>query len=111
MMICVSTFWSVLACVIPWKHKFPLDTEDEEKVGISSEDEAQGMPLVDHQACLAVRPAQVPVTSTATPGTSTTPSATAGSAAAAALAVGAPGPDEVVVKKAALVTMKRQVAA
>ena len=35
-----------------WKHKFPQDMEDEGKVGLSSEDKAEGMPLVPHQACM-----------------------------------------------------------
>ena len=39
-----------------WKHHFPQDTEDEAAVGISSKDEADGMPLVDHQVRRAVRP-------------------------------------------------------
>ena len=96
-----------------WKHHFPQDTEDEAAVGISSEDEADGMPLVDHQVRRAVRP---------TPAAPAPPAAAAGSAATVSTAATAsmgtctdapqgPAPDEVVVKKSALLTMKRQVAA
>ena len=96
-----------------WKHRFPQDTEDEAAVGISSEDEANSMPLVDHQARRAVRP---------TPAAPTPPAAAVGSAATMSTAATAstgtstdapqgPTPDEVVVKKSALLTMKRQVAA
>ena len=96
-----------------WKHCFPQDTEDEASVGISSEDEADGMPLVDHQVRRAVRP---------TPAAPTPPASAARSAAAMSTAATAstgtstdapqgPMSDEVVVKKSAFLTMKRQVAA
>ena len=67
-------------------------------MGLLSEDEAEGMPMVPHQARRAVCPAPAPAPA---------PSATAGSAAAAP----ASGPGEVIVKKAALVSMKKQMAA
>ena len=95
-----------------WKHCFPQDTEDKAAVGISSEDEADGMPLVDHQVRRVVRP---------TPAVPAPPAAAAGSAATVSTAATASTgtstdapqgsvPDEVVVKKSALLTMKRQVA-
>ena len=95
-----------------WKHRFPHDTEDEAAVGISSKDEADGKPLVDHQARRAVRP---------TPAAPAPPAAAAGSTATVSTAATAstgtftdapqgPAPDQVVVKKSALLTMKRQVA-
>ena len=100
-----------------WKHKFPQDMEDKGKVRLSSEDEAEGMPLVPHQAHQAVRPPtplvsppdEVPTTS----GTSYAPAAVGSVAAAlaASTAEGGPSPDEVVVKKAVLVLMKHQMAA
>ena len=85
--------------------------DDKGNVGLSSKDEAEGMPLVPHQADHAVRPpaplvpppAEVPTTS----GLTSVPAAV-GSAAAA---VGGPRLDEVVVKKAALVMMTHQMAA
>ena len=40
---------SRLSCTL-WKHHFPQDMEDEAAIGISSEDEVDGMPLVSHQA-------------------------------------------------------------
>ena len=103
---------SRLSCTL-WKHHFPQDTEDEAAVGISSEDEADGMPLVDHQVRRVVRP---------TPAAPTPPAAAVGSAATISTAATAsmgtstdapqgPTPDEVVVEKSALLTMKRQVAA
>ena len=100
-----------------WKHCFPQDTEDKATIGISSEDEADGMPLVDHQVRRAVRPMPaVPAPPRAAP------LAAAGSAADVSTAATTntdastnvpQGPvlDEVVVKKSALLTMKRQVAA
>ena len=95
-----------------WKHHFPQDTEDEAAIGISSKDEVDGMPLVDHQARRAVRPTPaVPIPP------STAPSAAARSAAAT-VSTGTsmdvpqgPAPDEVIVKKSALLSMKRQMAA
>ena len=87
-----------------WKHRFPQDTEDEAAVGISSEDEADGMPSVDHQVRRAIRPtpaASVPTASTAaTASTGTSTDASQG-----------PALGEVVVKKSALLTMKRQMTA
>ena len=96
-----------------WKHRFLQDTEDEAAVAISSEDEADSMPLVDHQVRRAVRP---------TPAAPALPAAAAGSTATVSTAATAsmgtstdapqcPAPDEVVVKKSALLTMKRQMAA
>ena len=96
-----------------WKHQFPEDAEDEAAVGISSEDQVDGMPLVDHQERRAVRP---------TPAASVPPPSAAGSAATASTAATAsmgtstdapqgPAPGEVVVKKSALLTMKRQMTA
>ena len=95
-----------------WKHHFPQDTEDKALVGISSKDEVDGMPLVDHQARRVVRP---------TPAAPTPPASAAGSAAMSTAATAStctstdapqgPTSEEVVVKKSALLTMKRQVAA
>ena len=48
---------SRLGCML-WKHHFPQDMEDKAAIGISSEDEVDGMPLVDHQVRRAVRPTQ-----------------------------------------------------
>ena len=94
-----------------------MDTEDETLVGISSEDEAEDLDLDPSIAHQAVR-WSVPVPSA---GTSAAPSAGAGSAATVSTAATAstgtstdvpqgPVPDEVVGKKSALLTMKRQVA-
>ena len=92
-------------CCTMFKCKCLVDTEDEALVGISSEDEAEDLDLGPSTACQAVRQgAPAP-----TAGTSATPSAAAGSAAA--VAVPTPGPDKVIVKKAALVTMQKQMAA
>ena len=88
-----------------FKCKCPADTEDEALVGISSEDEAEDLDLDPSIACQAVRQS-VPAPSA---GTSAALSAAAGSAAAV---VGpTPGLDEVIVKKAALVTVQKQMAA
>ena len=88
-----------------FKHKCLVDTEDEALVGISSEDEAEDLDLDPSIACQAIRQdAPAP-----TERTSAVPSAAAGSAAA--VAGPTPGPDEVIVKKAALVTMQEQMAA
>ena len=97
-----------------WKHHFPQDTEDKAAVGISSKDEVDSMPLVDHQVRRVVRP---------TPAAPTPPAAAAAAESAATMSTAAtasmgtstdapqgPMPDEVVVKKSALLTMKRQVA-
>ena len=103
---------SRLGCTL-WKHWFPEDTEDEAAVGISSEDKADGMPLVDHQVRRVVRP---------TPAASVLPPSAAGLAATASTAATAsmgtstdapqgPALGEVVVKKSALLTMKRQMTA
>ena len=99
---------SRLGCTL-WKHQFPEDTEDEAAVGISSEDEVDSMPLVDHQVRRVVRP---------TPAASVPPLSAAGSAATASTAATAsmgtstdapqgPALGEVVVKKSALLTMKK----
>ena len=70
-----------------WKHKFPQDTEDEGKIRLSIKDEAEGMPLVPHQAHQAVRPPAPCVPSPAEVPQTLMPSsvpAAVGSAAAAA---------------------------
>ena len=88
-----------------FKCKYPADTEDEALVGISSEDEAEGLdldPAIAHQAVRQGAPAPIV-------GTSAVPSAEVRSAAA--MAGPTPGPEEVIMKKAALVTMQRQIAA
>ena len=92
-------------CCMMFKHKCPADTEDKAWVGISSEDEAEDLDLDPSIACQAVRQgAPAPIA-----GTSAAPSAAVGSAAAV---VGpTPGLDEVIVKRAALVTMQKQMAA
>ena len=72
--------------------------EDEGKVRLPSEDEAEGMPLVPHQACHAVRPptSLVP-SSTEVPLTSMLSSVPAAVRLAASTAgAGGPGSDEVV---------------
>ena len=96
-----------------WKHCFPQDTEDEAAVGISSKDEVDGMPLVDHQVRRVVRPTPaVPAPPAAAAGFTATMStaATASTGTSTDTPQGSV-PDEVVVKKSALLTMKRQVAA
>ena len=93
-----------------WKHCFPQYTGDEAAVGISSKDEADGMPLVDHQARRAVRPTPaVPVPPRAAPPAAAGSAATASTGTSTEAPQG-PVPDEVVVKKSSLLTMKRQVA-
>ena len=87
-------------CCTMFKHKCPVDTEDEALVGISSEDEAEDLDLDPSIACQAVRQGA----SAPTAGTSAMPSAAAGSAAA--MVGPTPGLGEVIVKKAALVTMQ-----
>ena len=88
-------------CCTMFKHKCPADTEDEALIGISSED-LDLDPSIAHQAVRQGAPAP-------TAGTSSAPSAAAGSAAAV---VGpTPGLDKVTVKKAAVVTMQKQMAA
>ena len=71
------------------------------------------MPLVPHQECHAVRPpaplVPPPTEAPTTLGLSSAPAAVGLSSSTAA--AGGPGPDEVVVKKAALVMMKHQMAA
>ena len=87
-----------------FKFKCPADTEDEALVGISSEDEAEDMDLdlaITHQA---VRQAPVLIV-----GTSGVLSTRVMSMAAATGPI--PGPEEVIVKKAALVTVQKQMAA
>ena len=84
-----------------FKCKCPADTKDEALVGISSEDEAEDLdldPAIAHQAVRQGAPAPVA-------GTSAVP------LAAATVAGPTPGPDEVIMKKAALVTMQKQMAA
>ena len=88
--------------------------EDKAAIGISSEDKADGMPLVDHQARRAVRPTSaVPTPPSAAPPAADSSAATASAAATASTSTSTdvPAPDEVIVKKSALFTMKRQVAA
>ena len=92
-------------CCMMFKHKCPADTEDEALVGISSEDEAEDLdldPAIAHQAVRQGAPAPIV-------GTSAVPSAEVRSAAA--VAGPTPGPEEVIMKKAALVTMQKQMAA
>ena len=92
-------------CCTMFKHKCPGDTEDEALVGISSEDEAEDLDLDPAIACRAVRQgASAPIV-----GTSGVPSAEVRSMAAAAGPT--PGPEEVIMKKAALVTVQKQMAA
>ena len=91
-------------CCTMFKLKCPADTEDEALVGISSEDEAEDMDLDLAIACQAVRQAPVLIV-----GTSGVLSAEVMSMAAATGPV--PGPEEVIVKKAALVTVHKQMAA
>ena len=91
-------------CYTMFKLKCPADTEDEALVGISSEDEAEDMDLdltITHQA---VRQAPVLIV-----GTSGVLLAEVISMAAATGPV--PGPEEVIMKKAALVTVQKQMAA
>ena len=88
-------------CCTMFKCKCPADTEDEALVGISSEDEAEDLdldPAITHWAVRQGAPAPIVGTS-------------AVSSAAATVAGPTPGPDEVIVKKAALVTMQKQMAA
>ena len=88
-----------------FKHKCPEDTEDEALVGISSEDEAEDLDLDPTIACWAVRQgAPAPIM-----GTSGVLSAEVRSMAA--VTGPTPGPEEVIVKKAALVTVQKQMAA
>ena len=80
------------------------DTEDEALVGISSEDEAEDMDLDLAIAHQAVRQAPVLIV-----GTSGVLSAEVMPMAAATGPI--PGPEEVIMKKAALVTVQKQMAA
>ena len=91
-------------CCRMFKLKCPADTEDEALVGISSEDEAEDMDLDPAITFLAVRQAPVLIV-----GTSGVLSAEVMSMAAATGPV--PGPEEVIMKKAALVTVHKQMAA
>ena len=91
-------------CCTMFKLKCPADTEDEALVGISSEDEAEDMDLDLAIACRAVRQAPVLIV-----GTSGVLSAEVMSMAAATGPI--PGPEEVIMKKAALVTVHKQMAA
>ena len=101
---------SRLSCML-WKHHFPQDTEDEAAVGISSEDEVDGMPLVDHQVRRTVRPTPAAPAPPAAAGSAATMSTAAtASMGTSTDAPQGPAPDEVVVRKSALLTMKRQVA-
>ena len=84
--------------------KCPADTEDEALVGISSEDEAEDMDLDLAIAHRAVRQAPILIV-----GTSGVLSAKVMSMPAATGPV--PGPEEVIMKKAALVTVQKQMAA
>ena len=94
-----------------WKHHFPQDMEDKAAIGISSEDEVDGMPLVDHQARRVVRPTPaVPILPRAAPAAAARSAATASTSMSMDVPQG-PVPDEVVVKKSALLSMKRQMAA
>ena len=88
-------------CCTMFKLKCPADTEDEALVGISSEDEAEDMDLDPAITCWAVRQAPVLIV-----GTSGVLSAEMMSMAAATGPV--PGPEEVIMKKAALVTVQNR---
>ena len=88
-----------------FKRKCPADTEDEALVGISSEDEAEDLdldPAIAHQAVRQGAPAPIV-------GTSGVLSAEVRSMAA--VTGPTPGPEEVIMKKAALVTVQKQMAA
>ena len=85
-------------CCTMFKLKCPADTEDEALVGISSEDEAEDMDLDLAIACWAIRQAPVLIM-----GMSGVLSAEVMSMAAETGPV--PGPEEVIVKKAVLVTV------
>ena len=92
-------------CCTMFKCKCPADTEDEALVGISSEDGAEDLdldPAIAHQAVRQGAPAPIV-------GTSAVPSAEVRSAATVVCPT--PGPEEVIIKKAALVTMQKQMAA
>ena len=91
-------------CCTMFKLKCPADTEDEALVGISSEDEAEDLDLDPAITHWAVRQAPAPIV-----GTSGVLSAEAMSMAAATGPI--PGPEEVIMKKAALVTVQKQMAA
>ena len=89
-----------------FKYKYPMNTEEEHLVGLLSKDEAEAMPLVPHQVRRTVHPAPAPTPASA-PALAPAPTPSAAAAAPAPT----PGPGEVVIKKAALVTMKKQMAA
>ena len=92
-------------CCTMFKHKCPADTEDEALVGISSEDEAEDLnldPAITRQAVRQGAPAPIM-------GTSGVLSAEVRSTAAATGPT--PGPKEVIMKKDALVTVQKQMAA
>ena len=91
-------------CCTMFKLKCPADTEDEALVGISSEDEAEDMDLDPAIIHRAVR--QAPVLIVETSGVLST-----GVMSMAAATGPIPGPEEVIVKKAALVTVQKQMAA
>ena len=91
-------------CCTMFKLKCPADTEDEALVGISSEDEAEDMDLDLAIAHRTVRQAPAPIV-----GTSEVLSAEVRSMAAATGLI--PGPEEVIMKKAVLVTVQKQMAA
>ena len=91
-------------CCTMFKLKCPADTEDEALVGISSEDEAEDMDLDLAITRWAVRQAPVLIV-----GTSGVLSTEVMSMAAATGPI--PGPEEVIMKKAALVTVQNQMAA
>ena len=84
-----------------FKHKCPGDTEGKALVGMSSEDEAEDLdldPAIAHRAVRQGAPAPIA-------GTSGVPSAEVRSMAASAGPI--PGPEEVIMKKAALVTVQK----
>ena len=91
-------------CCTMFKLKCPMDTKDEALVGISSENEAEDMDLDLAIAHRAVRQAPVLIV-----GTSGVLSTEVMSVAAATGLI--PGPEEVIVMKAALVTVQKQMAA
>ena len=92
-------------CCTMFKLKCPADTEDEALVGISSEDEAEDLdldPAIAHWT--VIQGASAPIM-----GTSGVLSAEVRSMAAVTGPF--PGPEEVIMKKAALVTVQKQIAA
>ena len=81
-------------------------------IRISSEDEVDGMPLVDHQTRRVVRPTPaVPIPPRAAPPAAARSVAANASTSTSMDVPQGPVMDKVVVKKSALLSMKRQMAA